>query len=132
MYLGDLTQTRKAKNFAISSQTNRAKTTTRSYRDPEASRQNRKRLQKKYRDNLRASVIAALGSSCVGCGFSDIRALQVDHINGGGRQERIVVPSVRKYYKMVLQSIIEEEGKYQLLCANCNWIKKVVNNEHNG
>jgi len=28
------------------------------------------------------------------------------------------------HYKLVLQSVQNKENKYQLLCANCNWIKR--------
>ena len=57
------------------------------------------------------------------CGFSDIRALQIDHINGGGYQE-IKKNSAKRRYKLVLVSVENKENKYQLLCANCNWIKR--------
>lgn len=67
----------------------------------------------------KAEIFEALGGKCVRCGFSDIRALQIDHIHGGGRNEiqRMGWPA---YYKKVLDA---SEG-YQLLCANCNWIKR--------
>lgn len=66
------------------------------------------------------------GINCKRCGFDDIRALQIDHVNGGGRIE------VRKFRdnKKYLEHITKTPNNYQLLCANCNWIKKVENNEH--
>src|SRR5690242_5812608 len=39
-------------------------------------------LKESHREN-RILAMEILGSSCKRCGFSDIRALQVDHINGG-------------------------------------------------
>lgn len=68
-----------------------------------------------------------LGNRCINCGFSDWRALQIDHVNGGGNKERKV--NMDKYYKIIRKSIESKEGKYQLLCANCNWIKRYENNE---
>jgi len=75
----------------------------------------------------RAAVIALLGSVCVQCGFSDVRALQIDHVFGGGRKERL-----EKGWWNILTDILENgsQGRYQLLCANCNTIKRIVNKEH--
>lgn len=81
-----------------------------------------------YRVSLRLKIIEVLGGKCVKCGFTDTRALQVDHVNGGGNRERVAgkLNSVNALYRDVCTS----EGKYQLLCANCNVIKRVTNKEH--
>ena len=79
----------------------------------------------KYNHNLRQKVIDFLGGKCKRCGFKDIRALQVDHINGGGYQEMKNL-SAKQRYKLVLATT---GGKYQLLCANCNWIKRFEDKE---
>lgn len=78
---------------------------------------------------LRLQAINHLGARCVDCGFSDIRALQIDHVNGGGSHERKMKGSNRFTYKNALEDI---SGKYQVLCANCNWIKKAVMKENGG
>ncbi len=83
--------------------------------------------KKRYSDRMRVATLAALGGICVRCGFSDERALQVDHINGGGWKERKELGGKMK--KIVLESILAKENKYQLLCANCNWIKRTENRE---
>ena len=70
-------------------------------------------------------VIEKYGGQCSRCGFSDIRALQIDHVNGGGCQE-IKRHTLSGYYKKVMDN---KNGKYQLLCANCNWIKRYENGE---
>ena len=64
-----------------------------------------------------------MGGKCVSCGFSDYRALQIDHINSDGKQERNLM-NRRDYYPNVLASFLAKEGRYQLLCCNCNWIKR--------
>ena len=51
--------------------------------------------------------------------MKDIRCLQVDHINGGGTQERKRIGNYAIYGK-----ILKDTTGYQLLCANCNSIKK--------
>lgn len=71
---------------------------------------------------LRNTVLEKLGGVCVKCGFSDTRALQIDHINGNGAAERRLL---NHHTKAFLHAVLLDEGeKYQLLCANCNWIKR--------
>lgn len=69
---------------------------------------------------LRKEVFDLLDGKCFACGFSDKRALQIDHVNGGGNKERKNHKSTYGYLKFVLKN----KGKYQILCANCNWIKR--------
>src|SRR3990167_6132101 len=76
----------------------------------------------KYGPLWRYEVLLKLGSKCCRCGFSDERALQIDHINGGGTKERSHHLFGPSYYRRVFDSILKNEGKFQLLCANCNWI----------
>lgn len=87
----------------------------------------RRKEFKLYYDNIRQSLLVLLGNKCVKCGFSDPRALQVDHINGGGSIEK--KKTTRTFSKMIIESVLKEENKYQLLCANCNWIKRYENHE---
>jgi hypothetical protein len=76
------------------------------------------------RAQLRAAIFALLGDICVQCGFADKRALQIDHKHGGGCKERKRIGD----YK-VLKRVLEHPEEYQILCANCNWIKRAVNGE---
>ena len=80
-------------------------------------------------------VFSLLGNKCSRCRFEDKRALQLDHVKCDafleykhGRHERKMGP--RAYYSLVLKSILNNEGRYQILCANCNWIKRYENKEH--
>ena len=72
----------------------------------------------------RQELIRFLGGKCIKCGFSDYRALQIDHLNGGGHKE------IRDlgHYQMYKRVYAHPED-YQLLCANCNSIKRYENNE---
>ena len=88
-----------------------------------------KTYQKQYLRNLRKATIEALGGKCIKCGFSDTRALQIDHINGGGSKERKNKTFKGIFHRNVIKSFLIQENKYQLLCANCNWIKRYDNNE---
>lgn len=71
-----------------------------------------------------------MGNKCKKCGYSDKRALQIDHKFGGGRKERKNSGHSMKYYRKVLKKIKEGSKEYQLLCANCNVIKRVENFEN--
>ena len=83
------------------------------------------------RKKLKNKVFEKLGNKCAQCGFSDTRALQIDHINGDGHEERTLQKDTWKYYNHILKSIENGENRYQLLCANCNWIKRIENHETN-
>lgn len=82
-------------------------------------------MRQRMRD-ARQQVIAHLGGRCCRCGFDDWRALQVDHVLGGGVKERKAARSSYALWRLVLK---DKTGKYQLLCANCNWIKRYENGE---
>jgi len=84
---------------------------------------------KDYNKRMRSSALAILGDRCVRCGYSDPRALQIDHALGNGAQERRKGWSGSKLYKIVIESVSRGEHRYQLLCANCNWIKKSEDGE---
>jgi len=81
--------------------------------------------RKKRRDDC----YDAMGGKCSKCGFNDYRALQIDHINGDGKKERKFICR-DNYYPNVLKSFLAGEKRYQLLCCNCNWIKREVNGEY--
>ena len=74
----------------------------------------------------RADLIAALGGACERCGFDDPRALQVDHVKGRDGPRGNV--NTRKWYAHVLA----HPDEFQLLCANCNVIKRIEEREHIG
>lgn len=86
--------------------------------------------QRNYRAKLRLKAIELLGGKCVECGFSDWRAMQIDHINGGGHKERKAAKSPSDYYKNIVASVEQGLNEYQLLCANCNQIKRYIRDEN--
>lgn len=85
------------------------------------------REQRRNANNrARLIVIEFLGNKCKKCGFDDWRALQVDHVNGGGTRERI---NMSHTSWSLLKRIKANPFKFQLLCANCNWIKRYEEKE---
>ena len=70
------------------------------------------------------------GAKCILCGYSDLRALCFDHINGGGCEERRKFKNVRIMRRHYLNHPEEAKKKLQVLCANCNMVKRDENGEH--
>lgn len=64
------------------------------------------------------------GCFCKQCGFRDVRALQLDHIKGNGNKERVRFHSNSALIVYYLKHPEESKQKLQVLCANCNWIKR--------
>ena len=77
---------------------------------------------RKYRAQ-RLALIEQLGGKCVICGFSDWRALQFDHIDGGGYTR-----GARGRPTYLVEEL--KLGRLQLLCANCNQIKRYTKGEN--
>lgn len=67
---------------------------------------------------------------CAYCGFDDIRALSIDHINGGGLAHRREIGTNAGFYRWLRQENYPEG--YQVLCMNCQFIKRIENNEQEG
>jgi hypothetical protein len=70
---------------------------------------------------LKARVYEVLGNVCNLCGFKDHRALQIDHVENNGYKERQAKLRTVSFYIKIIKN--GTDG-YQLLCANCNWIKR--------
>ncbi len=61
---------------------------------------------------------------CVRCGFDDIRALSLDHINDDGYLHRRKHKSAGwKLYRWL--KLHGYPGGFQTLCMNCQWIKRL-------
>ena len=92
----------------------------------------RKYLKAYMRESrVKALRILAKGETvcCVKCGYQDVRALQIDHVNGGGRAHYKTY-SPQSLYLAIIRG--ENQVPLQILCANCNWIKRFENNEMPG
>ena len=81
---------------------------------------------REYHARKRQEAIELLGGACVRCGIDDPRVLQIDHVNGGGWKHH-----ARRGSMGVVRDVITKNGKgFQLLCANCNWIKRYEEGEN--
>lgn len=61
-----------------------------------------------------------MGGKCQSCGFTDVRALEIDHVQRDGWKDRQYY-SGSAYYRLILNDLWT--GRYALLCANCHRIK---------
>lgn len=92
---------------------------------------NRSRLKiksKKFHQKYKFIVIAyySFGEMCCRkCRNSDLRVLQLDHINGDGYKDRKSKGS--DLYRILIKQDFPEG--YQVLCPTCNIIKKIENQE---
>lgn len=115
----------------------KAKARTQAWRDsrtPEQYLEERRKERARYK-LWRDRLFKELGEVCRGCGITDSRVLQVDHIQGQGRKDRLTKNFGRPgfgylYFKRILETS-DFRLKYQILCANCNWIKRAENGEYN-
>lgn len=66
----------------------------------------------------RDTMFNALGGARCGCGFNDIRALEIDHIKRGGKEHRSTFSNsaYRDY-------VVMHPQEFQVLCSNCHSIK---------
>ncbi|MFM6944068.1 MAG: hypothetical protein ACKOXV_02165 [Bacteroidota bacterium] len=111
------------------------------YKDPEVKKakaaeyreKNRQKLRDKqrlYRRSLKQQVLDYYGNSCKKCGYKDVRALQIDHINNNGAEERKSLGSQNvsgwRFYQYLIAKGLPDG--YQTLCANCNMIKQLGEN----
>lgn len=99
----------------------RARDRKRYHTNPSRNRAYQSKYLKKRSDKLRELVFQKLGNVCKRCGFSDKRALQIDHVNEDGTNDR----KGRNQFSIMNEALKNTTGKYQILCCNCNWIKRV-------
>jgi len=86
------------------------------------------------KERQRAEAIAVLGGRCVRCVMmgcmgaccADIRALQIDHVDGKGGLRRKGGEQGTALYRAVKANPAE----FQLLCASCNVIKRAEQEEY--
>ena len=78
-------------------------------------------MQRKTNRSARADALAALAPMvCRSCGYdADVRALQIDHVRSNGAHERRI-----RSQRSIHRRVLTYPEDYQLLCANCNWIKR--------
>ena len=107
-------------------QNNRTYTT----KTKESKRLHNRENHKKWIRQLKEQLFNILGDKkCVNCGYDNELALQFDHKDGGGNQEKKTLASSYQKYKFYVSNPKLARTKLQILCGNCNSIKKFKNKE---
>jgi hypothetical protein len=104
---------------------NKKQRSTREFKDKRNLRE--KKLREYWRDEL---INVLEGYICKKCGYKISKIpLQIDHIKGKGRRERRKNSDTSRYYKKYALEPERARRELQVLCANCNQIKKFENKE---
>jgi hypothetical protein len=96
-------------------------------------------IETRKRKKNKQRAFAKLGNKCANpaCqwlnadgsrGCIDQRCLQIDHVKGDAPSDKRKNLFSERLYRFIIKT--DCAGRYQLLCANCNWIKRHVNHEH--
>lgn len=101
------------------------KATTRRYE--RAHRTQRRAKQHRYYQKLKQDIFDHYGRKCAHCPIDDLRVLTIDHINGGGTKHRKTFKSPATFYTWLRRNNFPKG--YQILCMNCQWLKRLTNNE---
>lgn len=93
-----------------------------------ANREEQNEWAREYRRRNKLTVITHYSNGtckCIHCAYSDIRALQIDHIKGGGDAHRREIK--QDFYVWLIKNKFPDG--FQVLCANCQQIKKYERKE---
>lgn len=80
-------------------------------------------------ERAKARVFLLLGNECWRCRCSDSRVLQIDHVRQYSGVRKASHRSGTGLYYAILNGKVSV-SECQLLCANCNVIKRIVMGEH--
>jgi len=85
------------------------------------------KIRNAYYGKIRNTILMHYSNGtlkCARCGFDDIRALDIDHINNKAEDRKKFGKNVYCFYIELAKKL--PDG-YQVLCRNCNWIKHIEN-----
>jgi hypothetical protein len=91
-----------------------------------------------YAENIKRDVLTHYGNgncACVRCGFSDMRALSIDHINGDGAKHRKELSDnpEKRYTGLRMYKWIQDNkypDGFRTLCLNCQFIVEFERREN--
>ena len=78
----------------------------------------------------RVELVEFLGGVCVRCGVEDVRVLEVDHVDNDGAEDLKRYGINRNMYLHYNRHPELAREKLQVLCSNCNSIKRYENRRH--
>jgi hypothetical protein len=99
------------------------------YRQREGKKDKKNGDRKMTRIMLRLEILNHYSEGtlvCKHCGFGDVRALDLDHMDNNGGDHRKAIGRRGATYDIYAE--LKRNGfpeGYQVLCRNCNWIKEI-------
>lgn len=77
-----------------------------------------------HQRRLRKEVLRQYGGQCICCGESTEEFLSIDHVrNDGEKHRRELAGAGRSIYAWLRKNGYPKDGRFQLLCHNCNMAK---------
>ena len=89
-------------------------------------RQRNKEYQRRRYQELRAEVLREYGGACACCGETTVAFLTIDHVFNDGNKHR---SKGERYsgvgiYRWLKKAGFPKDGRFQVLCYNCNCAKQ--------
>lgn len=81
-----------------------------------------RKITRERNASIRRKLLEAYGHKCQCCGETEACFLALDHINGGGNEERKTLGKGTTFFQK-LRKLGFPRDNYQLLCHNCNMAK---------
>lgn len=76
--------------------------------------------------SIKEKVYSKYGNQCAHCSEQRSPCLSIDHVNGNGAEDRRETKGSTAFLLKVLS---DDSGEYQILCMNCQWMKRHRNKE---
>lgn len=83
---------------------------------------------RRAKQRLREKIFSVFGCVCVQCGFSDKRALTIDHILNNGSKERAEIGERGVWLRAINP---QYQHEYRILCMNCQFITRITSGRQN-
>ena len=85
-----------------------------------------KAYHKQRHQELKAEVIARYGGQCACCGEASLCFLTIDHVHNDGNEHRGSQGRMKgaSIYRWLKTEGFPQDGRFQVLCYNCNCAKQ--------
>ena len=96
------------------------------HKNPDKFKSKANEYQRNWNFKIKVEVLSHYSKTdypkCVDCGYDKIKALSIDHIEGGGTQHRRQIGGGGRFYWWLRKNGFPEG--YDTVCMNCNWLRK--------
>ena len=85
--------------------------------------------QRRYWKKIRKQVIDKLGGRCINCGCDNPDALEINHINGGGNEDKRINGNGKQFYLHILNGTRKTDD-LEMTCIVCNALHRATKIQH--